>query len=162
MRISERASELKPSATIAAAARARELKAQGLHVYDFSLGEPDFATPPHICQAARAAIDEGYTHYTPASGIPQLRQAIAQRYHQHVGVAYEPEHIVVSNGAKHSIHNVLTVLCGPGDEVIIPSPYWVSYGELVKLTGAVPRIITTPVNLTNWHSQARPVRQVVN
>ncbi len=141
-RISERASQIEPSATIAAAARAKLLKSQGVHVYDFTLGEPDFATPEHICEAARSAIAKGQTHYTPSSGIPELRRAIAKRY-QSLGIKCEASQVIVSNGAKHSIHNVLTALCGPGDEVIIPAPYWVSYSELVKLTGATARIVET-------------------
>lgn len=141
-RISQRASQIEPSATIAAAARAKQLKSQGIHVFDFTLGEPDFTTPEHICEAARAAIAKGQTHYTPSSGIPELRRTIANRY-QGLGVPCEPNQVIVSNGAKHSIHNVLTALCGPGDEVIIPAPYWVSYSELVKLTGATSRIVKT-------------------
>jgi aspartate aminotransferase len=142
-KISQRAAQIEPSATIAAAARAKQLKAEGIHVYDFTLGEPDFTTPAHICDAARAAIAKGLTHYTPSSGIPELRRAIAKRYRDELGIACEPTQVIVSNGAKHSIHNVLTALCGPGDEVIIPAPYWVSYSELVKLTGATPRIVAT-------------------
>jgi aspartate aminotransferase len=141
--ISPRAAQIEPSATIAAAARAKQLKSEGIHVFDFTLGEPDFPTPAHICDAARAAIAKGQTHYTPSSGIPELRRAIADRYRKQLGIACEPAQVIVSNGAKHSLHNVLTVLCGPGDEVIIPAPYWVSYSELVKLTGATPRIVTT-------------------
>jgi aspartate aminotransferase len=142
-KISERAAQIEPSATIAAAARAKQLKSEGIHVYDFTLGEPDFTTPAHICEAARAAIAKGQTHYTPSSGIPELRRAIAKRYREGLSIPCEPNQVIVSNGAKHSIHNVLTALCGPGDEVIIPAPYWVSYSELVKLTGATPRIVTT-------------------
>jgi aspartate aminotransferase len=143
IKISPRASQIEPSATIAAAARAKQLKSEGIHVFDFTLGEPDFPTPAHICEAARAAIAKGQTHYTPSSGIPELRRAIAERYSNQLGVSCQPSQVIVSNGAKHSIHNVLTVLCGPGDEVIIPAPYWVSYSELVKLTGATPNIVAT-------------------
>ena len=143
VKISPRAAQIEPSATIAAAARAKQLKAEGVHVFDFTLGEPDFATPAHICDAARAAMAKGLTHYTPSSGIPELRRAIARRYRESLGVPCEPAQVIVSNGAKHAIHNVLTALCGPGDEVIIPAPYWVSYSELVKLTGATPKIVMT-------------------
>jgi aspartate aminotransferase len=143
VKLSARAAQIEPSATIAAAARAKQLKSEGIHVFDFTLGEPDFPTPPHICEAARAAIAKGLTHYTPSSGIPELRRAIAERYRKQLGIACEPAQVIVSNGAKHSLHNVLTVLCGPGDEVVIPAPYWVSYSELVKLTGATPRIVPT-------------------
>jgi aspartate aminotransferase len=143
IKIAPRAAQIEPSATIAAAARAKQLKSEGIHVFDFTLGEPDFPTPAHICEAARAAIAKGHTHYTPSSGIPELRRAIADRYSSQLDVPCQPGQVIVSNGAKHSLHNVLTVLCGPGDEVIIPAPYWVSYSELVKLTGAVPHIVPT-------------------
>ncbi len=135
---------LEPSATMAMAAKAKELKAAGKAVYDFSLGEPDFTTPEHICQAAVAAMKAGHTHYTAAPGILELRTAIAKQFEQRHGLKYAPGQVVVSNGAKHSLHNVFTTLCNPGDEVIIPAPYWVSYAELVKLTGGVPVIVETP------------------
>jgi aspartate aminotransferase len=125
------------------AAKAKELAAAGKTVYDFSVGEPDFTTPDHICQAANAAMKAGHTHYTVASGIPELKTAIARRYSQSSGLEYKPGQVIVSNGAKHSLHNVFTALCNPGDEVIIPAPYWVSYAELVKLTGAKPVIVPT-------------------
>lgn len=134
---------LEPSATLAMAAKAKELKAAGKTVYDFSVGEPDFTTPEHICQAAVAAIKAGHTHYTAASGIPELRAAVAKQYQARHGLQYSAGQVVISNGAKHSLHNLFTALCNPGDEVIIPAPYWVSYAELVKLTGAVPVIVQT-------------------
>ncbi len=134
---------LEPSATLAMAAKAKELKAAGKNVFDFSVGEPDFTTPEHICQAAAAAMKAGHTHYTAASGILELRTAIARQYQAVHGLQYTPAQVVVSNGAKHSLHNVFTAMCNPGDEVIIPAPYWVSYAELVKLTGAVPVIVET-------------------
>jgi aspartate aminotransferase len=125
------------------AAKAKELKAAGKTVYDFSVGEPDFVTPEHICQAAVAAMRAGHTHYTIASGIPELRAAIAKQYRTAHGLEYSPAQVIVSNGAKHSLHNIFTAMCNPGDEVIIPAPYWVSYAELVKLTGAIPVIVAT-------------------
>src|SRR6185312_8144720 len=131
--ISKIVQALEPSATLAMAAKARELKAAGRTVYDFSVGEPDFTTPAHICEAAVAAMKAGHTHYTPSSGIPELRAAIARQYQQTHGLEYQPQQVIVSNGAKHSLHNAFTVLLDPGDEVIIPAPYWVSYSELVKL-----------------------------
>ena len=134
---------LEPSATIAMATKAKELKAQGETVFDLSLGEPDFDTPLHIRQAALEAMEAGHTHYTQAGGIPELKKAIVETYEAAHGLAYVPTQVVVSNGAKHSLHNVFTVLLDPGDEVIIPAPYWVSYAELVKLTGAVPVIVQT-------------------
>ena len=134
---------LEPSATLAMAAKAKELKAAGKTVYDFSVGEPDFNTPQHICDAATAAMKAGHTHYTAVGGIPELRAAVAKQYKSRHGLEYSPQQVVVSNGAKHSLHNIFTALCNPGDEVIIPAPYWVSYAELVKLTGAKPVIVPT-------------------
>ncbi len=134
--ISRMAAAVQPSATLAAGAKARQMKAEGIHVFDFSLGEPDFATPEHICQAAVKAMQAGHTHYTPANGIAELRAAIARVYQKTYGIRYTPEQVVVSSGAKHSLHNALAATVGPGDEVIIPTPYWVSYSDLVEMTGA--------------------------
>ena len=134
---------LEPSATIAMATKAKELKAEGRTVFDLSLGEPDFTTPQHICQAAIEAMEAGHTHYTAAGGILELKTAVAEQYKAAHGLEYAPAQVVVSNGAKHSLHNVFTAILNPGDEVIIPAPYWVSYAELVKLTGAVPVIVQT-------------------
>ena len=143
MKLSAAVSALQPSATIAAAAKAKQLKSEGVNVFEFTLGEPDFTTPDHICEAAKEAMDAGHTHYTPAAGLPSLKGAICDAYQRDYGLSYEPTQVVVSNGAKHSIHNVLTSLCGPGDEVIIPTPYWVSYSALVELTGATPVLVDT-------------------
>ena len=134
---------LEPSATLAMSAKAKELKAQGKAVYDLSLGEPDFATPRHICEAATAAMKAGLTKYTVSSGIPELKKAVAEKYTADYGLHCEPAQIVIANGAKHALHNVFFTTLNPGDEVIIPAPYWVSYAELVKLSGAVPVIIQT-------------------
>jgi aspartate aminotransferase len=125
------------------AGKARELKAAGKTVYDFSVGEPDFTTPDHICQAATAAMKAGHTHYTASSGIPELRSAVARQYRERHGLEYSPAQVIVSNGAKHSLHNVFTALCDAGDEVIIPAPYWVSYAEIVKLASGKPVILPT-------------------
>src|SRR5438067_10740415 len=141
--ISKMAAAVVPSATLAAGAKARQLKAEGIHVYDFSLGEPDFTTPEHICKAAVKAMQDGHTHYTAASGIVELRQAIARLYQKAYGLSCTAEQILVSNGAKHSIHNVLAALVGPGDEVVIPTPYWVSYSDLVQMTGASFTLVLT-------------------
>jgi aspartate aminotransferase len=143
LRLSPACQTLKPSATIAAAAKAKELKAKGITVYDFTLGEPDFITPAHIRQAAVAAMEAGHTHYTPSGGIPELKKAVCQLYQRDYGLSFQPTQVLISNGAKHSIHNVLAALCGPGDEVIIPTPYWVSYSALVELTGAAPVLVPT-------------------
>ena len=134
---------LEPSATLAMAARAKELTAQGKAVYDLSVGEPDFTTPPHICEAAVDAIKAGHTKYTVASGIPELKKAIVEKYKADYGLQYEAAQVIVANGAKHALHNAFFTTLNPGDEVIIPAPYWVSYVELVKLSGAVPVIIQT-------------------
>jgi aspartate aminotransferase len=142
--LAKRAGLIEPSATIAMGTEAKKLKAQGLEVLDFALGEPDFDTPENIQQAAIKAMRDGKTHYTPPAGVPELRQAIAEHYTRHHGLPTEMVQVVVSNGAKHAIHNALMAVCGPGDEVIIPAPYWVSYSDLVKLTGATPVVLSTP------------------
>src|SRR5262245_36559195 len=123
--ISKMAAGVQQSPTLAAGAKARQLRAEGKTVYDFSLGEPDFNTPSHICEAAYKATMQGLTHYTPAAGVPELRSAISRRYKKLYGMEINPEQIILSNGAKHSIHNALAATVGPGDEVIIPAPYWV-------------------------------------
>src|SRR5919198_2463685 len=143
IRLSRMAAAVQPSATLAAGAKAKQLKAEGVHVYDFSLGEPDFPTPEHICQAALKAMRDGHTHYTPAPGIPELRAAVARWYQKAYGIRYTPDQVVISNGAKHSIHNALAATVGPGDEVIIPTPYWVSYSDLVQMTGAEYVLVPT-------------------
>ena len=141
--ISKLASSVQPSATLAAGAKARQLRASGVQVFDFSLGEPDFPTPAHICAAADAAMKAGQTHYTPSNGTPEVRKAVAGWYERFHGFHFAPEQVLVSNGAKHSIHNALAATVGPGDEVIIPAPYWVSYSELVEMTGAKAVIVAT-------------------
>ncbi len=134
---------MEPSATLAMSAKAKELKAKGETVVDLSVGEPDFNTPKHICEAAVAAMNAGYTRYTVASGIPALKEAICADYLARFGLEYKPSQIVVSNGAKHSLHNAFFCTLNPGDEAILPAPYWVSYAELIKLSGAVPVIVST-------------------
>src|SRR3974390_1097783 len=113
--ISKMAAAVQPSATLAAGAKARQLKAEGIHVFDFSLGEPDFPTPEHICKAAVQAMQAGHTHYTPAAGLPAVRGAVARWYQKTYGIRYTPDQVVVSNGAKHSLHNALAATVGPGD-----------------------------------------------
>jgi aspartate aminotransferase len=137
------AAAVQPSATLAAGAKAKQLKAEGVPVFDFSLGEPDFATPEHICAAAVKAMQDGHTHYTAAPGIPELRSAISRYYQKHYGLGCTADQVIVSNGAKHSIHNALAATVGPGDEVIIPTPYWVSYSDLVQMTGASYVLVQT-------------------
>jgi aspartate aminotransferase len=141
--ISTMAAAVQPSATLAAGALARQLRSQGIDVFDFSLGEPDYPTPEHICTAAVKAMREGHTHYTPASGIAELRSAVARWYQRTYGITYTAEQVIVSSGAKHSLHTALASLVGPGDEVIIPTPYWVSYSDIVQMTGATYRLVPT-------------------
>jgi aspartate aminotransferase len=143
--ISKMAAAVQPSATLAAGAKARQLKAEGVHIFDFSLGEPDFTTPEHICRAAAKAMQEGHTHYTPASGTAELRSAVASTYQKTYGHKVTAEQVLISDGAKHSIHNALAATVGPGDEVIIPTPYWVSYSDLVQMTGA--KYVLVPTSL---------------
>ncbi len=143
LELAARSGLISPSATLAMAAEARRLKAIGIEVLDFSLGEPDFPTPANIQEAALKAMRSGQTHYTPAAGISELRQAVSALYTKQHGLPTEPSQVIISNGAKHSIHNAFMAVCGPGDEVIIPAPYWVSYADLVRLTGATPVVIPT-------------------
>jgi len=143
IRISSLASSVQPSATLAAGAKARQMKAAGIKVFDFSLGEPDFPTPEHICKAADAAMAAGHTHYTPVAGIPELKAAICRWYKRFHNYECTPDMVIVSNGAKHSIHNALAAALNPGDEVAIPAPYWVSYSDLVEMVGAKPVIVPT-------------------
>lgn len=131
--LADRITALEESSTLAMAKKSRELAAQGHNVISLSLGEPDFKTPDHICEAAKKAIDGGFHGYTPVAGYPDLRKAIADKFARDNNLTWKPENIVVSTGAKHSLANVLQVLVNPGDEVIIFSPYWVSYSEMVKL-----------------------------
>ena len=151
---------LEPSATLAMSAKARELKTQGKTVYDLSLGEPDFITPRHICEAAIDAIKAGHTKYTVASGILELKQAIASKYKTDYGLQYAPAQVVIANGAKHALHNAFFATLNPGDEVIIPAPYWVSYAELVKLSGAVPVIVST-VESQNFKMSAEQFERAI-
>ncbi len=141
--LSDRINQLSESLTIAITSLARELKASGKDVLSFSAGEPDFDTPQAIKEAAKRAIDEGFTKYTAVDGIPELKEAIIGKLKRDNSLDYAPEHIIVSNGAKQSLFNLTQVLIDKGDEVIIPSPYWVTYPELVKYAGGTPVIIET-------------------
>lgn len=146
MKLSERARAISPSPTLAIDARAKEMKAQGIKVVNFGVGEPDFDTPQHIKEAATAALAAGMTKYTPVGGIPELKEAIVAKFAHDNGLTYSPDEIVVSVGAKHSLYNAIQVLCDEGDEVIVPAPYWVSYVEQVKLAGGVPKIVRTSLD----------------
>jgi aspartate aminotransferase len=143
MSIASRATILTPSLTLSIDSKAKALKAEGIDVCGFGAGEPDFDTPDHIKAAAQAAIEVGFTKYTPSSGIPELRQAIADKLLADNKLEYKASQIIVSNGAKHSCFNAILATCEPGDEVIIPSPYWLSYPEMVRLAGAEPVFVQT-------------------
>lgn len=142
-KISRKAASLSPSLTLAIDSKAKQMKADGLDVVGFGVGEPDFDTPQHIKDAAAKALAAGFTKYTPSSGIPELRQAIADKFKKDNGLSYKASQVIVSNGGKHSCYNVILATCEEGDEVIIPSPYWLSYPEMAKLAGATPVIVET-------------------
>jgi aspartate aminotransferase len=142
-KISRRAASLTPSLTLTIDSKAKQLKAEGQDVVGFGAGEPDFDTPQHIKDAAIKALSEGFTKYTPASGIPELRQAIADKFKRENGLDYKASQVIVSCGGKHSCFNVILATCEEGDEVLIPAPYWLSYPEMVKLAGATPVTLQT-------------------
>ena len=139
--LTKRAKAISPSPTLAITAKAKAMQAEGIDIIGFGAGEPDFDTPEHIKQAAIKAISEGFTKYTPTAGIPPLKKAICDRFKADSGLEYDPSQVIVSCGAKHSIYNIVQVLCEAGDEVIIPSPYWVSYPEMVRVAEATPVFI---------------------
>lgn len=143
MNLAQFTRQLKPSETLAISTKAKTLRAQGRNIIDFGLGEPDFATPANIIRAAEHAMAEGFTKYTPPAGLPALRQAIADKLQRENQLDYTPEQIIVSCGAKHALYNLAMVLIDPGDEVIIPGPYWVTYPTQVILAGGTPVIIPT-------------------
>ncbi|MHA3773198.1 pyridoxal phosphate-dependent aminotransferase [Verrucomicrobiota bacterium sgz303538] len=143
MELAQRATILTPSLTLSIDSKAKAMKAEGIDVCGFGAGEPDFDTPEHIKAAAMASLDSGFTKYTPSSGTPELRQAISEKFKNDNGLDYKPSQIVVSNGAKHSCYNAILATCQPGDEVIIPAPYWLSYPEMVRLAGAEPVFVQT-------------------
>jgi aspartate aminotransferase len=143
MEISSRAAQLTPSLTLSIDSKAKAMKAEGIDVCGFGAGEPDFDTPDHIKAAAIAALEAGFTKYTPSGGLPELRQAISEKLEADNGLKYRPSQILVSNGAKHSCYNAILATCQAGDEVVIPAPYWVSYPDMVRLAGAEPVIVPT-------------------
>lgn len=136
--LSKKAQAVKPSSTLAITAKAKELMSKGIDVVGFGAGEPDFNTPDNICNAAIKAIHDGFTKYTPAEGTLELKKAVCDKFASFNHINYEPSQIVVSNGGKHSLTNIFEAICNPGDEVIILSPYWLSYPEIVKLADGVP------------------------
>ncbi len=146
MKISSRLSNVSPSATLKLTAKAKEMKSKGLPVVNFGAGEPDFDTPDVVKQAGVQSLAAGFTKYTPTSGIPELKEAVCRKFEEDQGLKYSPENVVISCGAKHSLYNLFQVLCEPGDEVLIPRPYWVSYPEMVFLAGGKPVFINTMQN----------------
>jgi len=160
MEISARAAQLTPSLTLSIDSKAKAMKAEGIDVCGFGAGEPDFDTPEHIKAAAVAALEAGFTKYTPSSGIPELRQAIAEKLQADNQLNYRANQVIVSNGAKHSCYNAILATCQPGDEVVIPSPYWVSYPDMVKLAGAEPVIVPT-TERNSWKLRAEDFENVM-
>ena len=143
IKVANRAASIKPSPTLAVTAKAAELRAAGRDIIALSAGEPDFDTPGHIKDAAIKAIHDGKTKYTAAGGLPELKQAVIDKFQRENALTYKPEQVLVSCGAKHSIYNLMQALLNPGEEVIIPAPYWVSYPDMAKLAGAEPVVIKT-------------------
>lgn len=143
IRVSERSKAIKPAVTLALAAKAQVLRAEGIDVANFTAGEPDFDTPQRIKDAAILALKRGMTKYTDVRGIEPLRQAIAEKYRREYGLEYQKDQVLVSCGGKHALYNLLQALLDPGDEVVIPSPYWVSYSDMTLLAGGVPKIVPT-------------------
>ncbi|MFV0337523.1 MAG: pyridoxal phosphate-dependent aminotransferase, partial [Chthoniobacterales bacterium] len=149
MDIATRITEITPSLTLAIDSKAKAMKAEGIDICGFGAGEPDFDTPEHIKAACMASIDGGFTKYTPSSGIPELRAAISEKFLADNSLEYAPQQIIVSSGAKHSCFNAIMAVVDPGDEVIIPAPYWLSYPEMVRLAGGIPIIVPTKQE-NNW------------
>ncbi len=141
--ISEKAKKVSPSPTLALDAKFKQMKKQGIPVVGFGAGEPDFETPENIKKAGIKAIEDGFTRYTPASGTVELKEAVCAKFKRDLGLDYKPENIVISNGGKHSLTNIFMCICEPGDEVIIPAPYWVSYPEMVKMADGKPVYLNT-------------------
>jgi len=140
MKVSNRAQAVPPSATLAVTARAKQLIKEGVDVVSFGAGEPDFDTPQYIKDAAVKALQDGKTKYTPARGIPELRQKIAQKLKDENNLDYTADHVIITIGGKHSVYESMQAVLDPGDEVILPAPFWVTYLETIKLAGAVPKI----------------------
>ena len=143
MKLAKRVSDISESVTLEITSRAKKMVKEGIDVVNFAAGEPDFDTPAHIKEAAVKAINEGFTKYTPSSGMQELRDAISRKFKKDNGLDYSPSQVVVSNGAKHSLNNIFQAICETGDEVIIPAPYWLSYPAMVRMAEARPVILET-------------------
>jgi aspartate aminotransferase len=159
--LSTKVRSIEESATLALTSRATQMERAGIDVVSLTAGEPDFATPPHVKMAAIQAIEENFTHYTPNQGTSELVKTIIKKFEEDNNLHFEPPQILVSCGAKHSIYNALEAMCNPGDEVVITSPYWVSYPEMVKLVEAKPIIVTTTQD-AGFKIQARQLRKAIN
>ena len=158
--LSDRINKLSTSQTLAMAALARELKAQGKDIISLSLGEPDFNTPDFVKEAAKKAIDENYSTYTPVEGYADLKEAICRKFKRDNDLAYTPSNIVVSTGAKQSLYNIAQVMINDGDEVILPAPYWVSYFEIIKMAGGIPIEVPTSVD-SNFKITAEQLEKAI-
>jgi len=161
MKVSKRAQAVPPSATLAVTARAKEMKAQGINVIGFGAGEPDFDTPEYIKEAAIAALKAGKTKYTPASGTVELKKAIAEKLKRDNGLDYAPEQIVVNIGAKHSVYGAMQAVLDPGDTVILPAPYWLTYPETIKLAGARVKVVNTS-RKTSYKMTAAQLKRAIS
>ncbi|MEB3151767.1 MAG: pyridoxal phosphate-dependent aminotransferase [Sphaerospermopsis sp.] len=160
MKLAARVGQVTPSITLAITAKAKGMKAEGIDVCSFSAGEPDFDTPAHVREAAIKALEEGKTKYGPAAGEPKLREAIANKLKRDNGLDYKPENVLVTNGGKHSLYNLMMALIEPGDEVIIPAPYWLSYPEMVTLAGG--RSVILPTHADNGYKiTAQQLKQAI-
>ena len=160
-KISRRAAALTPSITLAMDAKAKQMKAEGVDVVGFGAGEPDFATPPHIVEAAIKALNDGFTKYTPSSGIPELRQAAADKFKRDNGLTYKPSQIIISCGGKHSCCNVILALCNPGDEVIIPAPLLAELSRNGASGGRRRRSSSQPPTRRNSKSHPKQLRAAI-
>ncbi|MGB3948230.1 MAG: aminotransferase class I/II-fold pyridoxal phosphate-dependent enzyme, partial [Bacteroidia bacterium] len=159
-KLSDRITHLSESQTLAMAKKSRELQAQGRDIISLSIGEPDFNTPDFIKDAAKKAIENNITRYTPVAGLPELRKAISEKFKRDNGLSYSPEQIVVSTGAKQSIANIILSLVNSGEEVIVPIPYWVSYIETIKLAEGIPVTIPTSVD-SNFKITAEQLKKAI-
>jgi aspartate aminotransferase len=160
MKLAARVQQVTPSMTLVIDAKAKAMKREGIDVISFSVGEPDFNTPEHIRTAAEQALEQGRTRYGPAAGEPRLREVIAQKLQKDNGLCYGADNVIVTNGGKHSLFNLMLALIEPGDEVIIPAPYWVSYPEMVKLAGGMPVVVSTTLE-TGYRITPEQLRQAI-
>jgi aspartate aminotransferase len=161
LKLSKKARKINSSLTLAISAKAKSMKAEGLDVVGFGAGEPDFDTPEYIAEAGREAISKGYTNYTPAAGTSELKKAVADKLSRDNGLEYDLDQIIVSNGAKHSLYNTFQTILNPGDEVIIPLPYWVSYPETVKLGGGTPIFVEASED-NNFKIKIDDLKEAIN